>query len=366
MVKMLEEKLERVVQEKMEKIDEKMERVVQGQEEMRQGQEEMRQGQEEMRQGQEEMRQGQEEMRQGQEEMRQGQEEMRQGQEEMRQGQEEMRIEQQKIRIGVEKMERVVPTLSQQAFELCPASSTSWDAEWHKTVCRHYRLHGCIILSQIFPETHEWMCKEFPKDYFDFCVSEHIYHKKMARSAAALGIEIADPRNGLPLLKHFEVLYQDGDMTLLPCPEENPLAQEPSTIRVQIHIADDFHNTFLQWVSAKSEVTEKPEKEWCVHSVEPVQGKRETIKYPEKPIKLGELHEKVIKISPQPFMRSLYMQARMAHRLHRDLPDPDTMLDMFKSQCPDRMDYVRQCLGIGGQSVADAIVEEPIAWDEDK
>ena len=338
MVKMLEEKLERVVQEKMEKIDEKMERVVQGQEEMRQGQEEMRQGQEEMRQGQEEMRQGQE----------------------------EMRIEQQKIRTGVEKMERVVPTLSQQAFELCPASSTSWDAEWHKTVCRHYRLHGCIILSQIFPETHEWMCKEFPKDYFDFCVSEHIYHKKMARSAAALGIEIANPRNGLPLLKHFEVLYQDGDMTLLPCPEENPLAQEPSTIRVQIHIADDFHNTFLQWVSAKSEVTKKPEKERCVHSVEPVRGKRGTITYPEKFIKLGELHEKVIKISPQPFMRSLYMQARMAHRLHRDLPDPDTMLDMFKSQCPDRMDYVRQCLGIGGQSVADAIVEEPIAWDEDK
>ena len=263
-------------------------------------------------------------------------------------------------------MERVVPTLSQQAFELFPASSTSWDADWHKKVCRHYGLHGCIILSQIFPETHKWFCNEFRKSYFDFCVSEHIYHKKKAQGAAALGIEIEDPRNGLPLLKHFEVLYQDGDMTLLPCPEENPLAQEPSTIRVQIHIAEKFHDTFLQWVYAKTEVTEKPEKEWCVHSVEPVQGKRETIKYPEKLIKLGELHEKVIKISPQPFMRSLYMQARMAHRLHRDLPDPDTMLDMFKSQCPDRMDYVRQCLGIGGQSVADAIVEEPIEWDEDK
>ena len=296
----------------------------------------------------------------------QGQEEIKKIRMEVVQGQEEMRIEQQKIRIGVEKMERVVPTLSQQAFELSPASSTSWDADWHKKVCRHYGLHGCIILSQIFPETHKWFCNEFPKSYFDFCVSEHIYHKKKAQGAAALGIEIADPRNGLPLLKHFEVLYQDGDMTLLPCPEENPLAQEPSTIRVQIHIAEKFHDTFLQWVYAKTEVAEKPEKEWCVHSVEPVQGKRETIKYPEKLIKLGELHEKVIKISPQPFMRSLYMQARMAHRLHRDLPDPDTMLDMFKSQCPDRMDYVRQCLGIGGQSVADAIVEEPIEWDEDK
>ena len=168
------------------------------------------------------------------------------------------------------------------------------------------------------------------------------------------------------LLKHFEVLYQDGDMTLLPCREENPLAQERNTIRVQIHIAEKFHNTFLQWVYAKTEVTKNPEKEWCVHSVEPVRDKRGTIKYPEKLIKLGELHEKVIKICPQPFMRSLYMQARMAHKQHPDLPDPDTMLDVFKSQCPDKMDYVRQCLGIGGQIVADAIVEEPIEWDEDK
>ena len=149
-------------------------------------------------------------------------------------------------------MEMLVPPLSQQAFELCPASSTSWDAEWHRTVCGHYGLHGCIILSQIFPETHKWFCNEFPQSYFDFCVSEHIYHKKQARGAKALGIEIADPRNGLPLLKHFEVLYQDGDMTLLPCREENPLAQERNTIRVQIHIAEKFHNTFLQWVYAKT------------------------------------------------------------------------------------------------------------------
>ena len=326
---MLEEKLERVVQEKMEKMEKIEETVVQGQEKMEKKMERVVQGQEEIRM-------------------------------------EVVRVEKKMERVvqGQEKMEMVVPPLSQQAFELFPASSTSWDAEWHRTVCRHYGLHGCIILSQIFPETHKWFCNEFQKSYFDFCVSEHIYHKKQARSAKTLGIEIADPRNGLPLLKHFEVLYQDGDMTLLPCPEENPLAQEPSTIRVQIHIADDFHNTFLQWVSAKSEVTKKPEKERCVHSVEPVRGKRGAITYPEKFIKLGELHQKVIKICPQPFMRSLYMQARMAHKQHPDLPDPDTMLDVFKSQCPDKMDYVRQCLGIGGQIVADAIVEEPIEWDE--
>ena len=69
------------------------------------------------------------------------------GQEEIRmevvQGQEEIK----KIRIGVEKMEMLVPPLSQQAFELFPASSTSWDADWRKKVCRHYGLHGCIILS---------------------------------------------------------------------------------------------------------------------------------------------------------------------------------------------------------------------------
>ena len=299
----------------------------------------------------------------------QGQEKIEKIEERVVQGQEKMeRMEEKMERVvrGQEKMEMLAPPLSHHAFELFPASSTSWDAEWHKTVCRHYDLHGCIILSQVFPETHKWFCQFFRESYFAFCVSAHIYHKKQARGAKALGIEIADPRNGLPLLKHFGVLYQDGDMTLLPCCEENPLAQEPSTIRVQIHIADAFHNTSLQWVYAKTDVRENPKKEWCVHSVEPVPDKRGTIAYPEKLIKLGELHEKVVKICPQPFMRSLYMQARMAHKQHPDLSDPDTMLDVFKSQCPDKMDYVRQCLGIGGQIVADAIVKEPIEWDEDK
>ena len=45
---------------------------------------------------------------------------------------------------------------------------------------------------------------------------------------------------------------------------------------------------------------------------------------------------------------------------------PRQELDVFKSQCPNRMDYVRQCLGIAGQSGADASVEEPIEWDADE
>eukprot|EP00435_Cladocopium_sp_Y103_P055229 s557_g18.t1 len=158
--------------------------------------------------------------------------------EKIAQGQEE-KFE--KIAQGQEKMqEKVIQTLlplCQQAFELVPASSSSWDADWHAKVCEHYQLHGCIILSQAYPETHNWFCTYHQKSYFGFCVSEHIYHKKQARSAKALGIEIADPHNGLPLLKHFEVLYQDGDMTLFPCAEENPLEQERNTIRVKIHIA---------------------------------------------------------------------------------------------------------------------------------
>ena len=271
---------------------------------------------------------------------------------------------QEKIEKMEERVMQVLQLVCQHAFELCPASSSSSDANWHEKVCRLYDLRGCIILSQVFPETHEWFCQFFRESYFAFCVSEHIYHKKQARGAEALGIEIAHPRNGLPLLKHFEVLYQDGDMTLLPCPEENPLAQEASAIRVQIHIADDLHNTSLQWVYAKTDVRENPKKKWCVHSVEPVQDDRGTISYPHKLIELGELHEKVIQIYPQPFMRSLYMQARMARKQHTDLPDPDTMLEVFKSQCPNKMDYVRQCLGIAHQGVADAIVEEPIEWDD--
>ena len=197
------------------------------------------------------------------------------------------------------------------------------------------------------------------KSYFGFCVSEHIYHKKQARSARALDIDITDPRNGLPLLKHFEVLYQDGDMTLFPCAATNPLAQEPTTCTVQIHIAPNLHRSLLQWVYSKTEISEEPDQEWCVHGVEPVQKGRRLI-YPQQLIQLGELHGKVIQISPRPFMRSLYMQARMAHRQHSEFPDPDKEPDVFKSQCPNRMDYVRQCLGFVGQGVADAIDEEPI------
>lgn len=152
-------------------------------------------------------------------------------------------------------------------------------------------------------------------------------------------------------------------MTLFPCAEENPLEQERNTIRVKIHVAHDFHDTSLQWVYAKTDIRENPEPEWCVHSVEPIKGSRGRTTYPEKPIKLGELHAKVIKICPQPFMRSLYMQARMAHQQHSEFPDPDKELDVFKSQCPNRMDYVRRCLGIASQSAADAIVEEPVEWD---
>ena len=130
-----------------------------------------------------------------------------------------------------EKIERVVQVLQplcQHSFELVPASSSSWHPGWHERVCHHYDLRGCTILSQIFPETHKWFCQRFRDSYFGFCVSQRIYHKKQARGGKALGVDIEDPRNGLPLLKRFEVLYQDGHMTLLPCAEENPLAQEPT------------------------------------------------------------------------------------------------------------------------------------------
>ena len=152
-------------------------------------------------------------------------------------------------------------------------------------------------------------------------------------------------------------------MTLFPCAATN--LQGPNTITVKILIALDLHRTPLQWVYSKADIRKKPDQEWCVHSVEPVQKGRELI-YPQKLMQLGELHGKVIQISPRPFMRSLYMQARMAHRQHSEFPNPDKELDVFKSHCPNRMDYVRQCLGIAGQSVADAIAEEPVEWDVDE
>ena len=272
---------------------------------------------------------------------------------------------------GLEKIEKVeekvlqsLRPLCEQAFELVPASSSSWDADWHAKVCAHYDLKGCIILSQTYPETHKWFCQQWRQDFFLFCVSEHIYHKKQTRGAKALGIDITDPRNGLPLLKHFEVLYQDGDMTLFPCAATN--LQAPNTIEVKILIAHDLHRTPLQWVNSKADISREPDQEWCVHGVEPVQKGRRGLKYPQKRIELGELHGKVIQISPRPFMRSLYMQARMAHRQHSEFPNPDKELDVFKSHCPDRMDWVRQCLGIAGQSEADAIAEEPVEWDVDE
>lgn len=279
--------------------------------------------------------------------------------------QESIAQEQEKIAQGQEKVLQTLLPLCQQAFELVPASSSSWDADWHAKVCTHYRLRGCMILSQTYPETHAWFCQQYSQAYFGFCVSGHIYRKKQTQGATALGIDVTDPRNGLPLLKHFEVLYQDGDMTLFPCAATTPLAQEQTTSTVQIHIAPDLHRTPLQWVYSKTDISKEPDREWCVHGVEPVQTGRKLI-YPEKLIKLGDLHGKVIQISPRPFMRSLYMQARVAHRQHSEFPDPDNKLDVFKSQCPNRMDYVRQCLGMAGQSVADAIVEEPVEWDEDE
>ena len=272
------------------------------------------------------------------------------------------KIEEENAKAQEKVMQTLVP-LCQQAFELVPASSSSWDADWHAKVCAHYGIWGCIILSQTHPETHTWFCQQCPEEYFGFCVSEHIYHKKQSQGARALGIDIADPSNGLPLLKHFEVLYQDGDMTLFPCAATN--LQGPNTITVKILIALDLHRTPLQWVYSKADIRKKPDQEWCVHSVEPVQKGRELI-YPQKLMQLGELHGKVIQISPRPFMRSLYMQARMAHRQHSEFPNPDKELDVFKSHCPNRMDYVRQCLGIAGQSVADAIAEEPVEWDVDE
>ncbi|CAK9111522.1 Uncharacterized protein SCF082_LOCUS51760, partial [Durusdinium trenchii] len=199
----------------------------------------------------------------------------------------EQKIEEENAKAQEKVMQTLVP-LCQQAFELVPASSSSWD------------------------------------EYFGFCVSEHIYHKKQSQGASALGIDIADPSNGLPLLKHFEVLYQDGDMTLFPCAATN--LQGPNTITVKILIALDLHRTPLQWVYSKADIRKKPDQEWCVHSVEPVQKGRELI-YPQKLMQLGELHGKVIQISPRPFMRSLYMQARMAHRQHSEFPNPDKELD---------------------------------------
>ena len=67
---------------------------------------------------------------------------------------------------------------------------------------------------------------------------------------------------------------------------------------MKIHVTHAFHDTFLQWVHAKTDVRENPAPKQHVHSVEPVEETRGRSAYPEKRIMLGQLHEKVIKIRP--------------------------------------------------------------------
>lgn len=227
----------------------------------------------------------------------------------------------------VEKLELVLhnEALIMQAFldryTLTPVSHYSSETDWWILELRHYyRTTDCLILQQLFPDdfrARPWWLKQTNWNSIFPAVGERIIPKRgYTFIENELGIKINEPRNGLLLLRHLEHAFQDGDWVLIPEEKSN------GAVKFKIYVSQELKQEIVRY-KHNDDQDEGPVR---VHK----EGKL-------KPLTFAKLHEHEVWICPPPFLRALFLKARMAWKKHQadeePLPDPNKFAKMFTDSC---------------------------------
>ena len=200
---------------------------------------------------------------------------------------------------------------------MTPASvATKSTRRWNKKVFEYYGTNSCIILSGIYPKRARarpsWLRHSSMKSVFP-AVAEHIFHHTERKKAEAMGIDVGDVRNSLPLLKNIGTLFQDGFVTL------HPEEVSGNGLTMKMLVDADYHDEKIRYEAKFGQKCGMP---W------PVRACR-------KDLTFGDLHGKsiIFPFDRHPFMRSLYCQALMAHHRKQKLPHPRPLLGLYKKDC---------------------------------
>ena len=178
---------------------------------------------------------------------------------------------------------------------------------------KHHKTNGCLILKGLFGSKTE-------KEYKYNSSVAHIFKKSMASPASALGINVADPRNTLILLRHFELEFDRGNLMFLPVSiGTGPVA---SSLPLQIFVHPKLREEEVWTLTIENKKT-------LWH--EPVHVLDKTGEWQQ--LYFWRLHEKTFQASPV-YMRSLFEKGIGAFNKHGNtMPNPHEHLKLFETRC---------------------------------
>ena len=266
-------------------------------------------------------------------------EQLAENQEQLAEKQEQLAEKQEQL---AEKQEQLAETLEQakneallmesflNRFTLTPVShysSTTLDGEWHRNAVEYYNTKSCLVLQKLFPEDFRaqpwWLDATGWESTFP-AVAEHIIPKKGWHFVQnELDIQIDSARNSLLLLRHLEHTFQDGDWSLI------PVGRGGGAVNFKIYVSQELKETTVNYIDRNG-------------GSEPVFVKKAGLKL--KPLKFRDLHERDFWIQPPPFLRALFLKARMAWQKHKEddqpLPDPIKFANAFSESCDKWNDFM--------------------------
>ena len=199
-------------------------------------------------------------------------------------------------------------------------SSATLDGHWHQRAQEYYNTRSCLVLQNLFPDDFKvkprWL-HETGWDSIFPAVAEHIIPKNGYNFVQnELSIEIDSPRNSLLLLRHLEHTFQDGDWSLIPAKSSS------GAVNFKIYVSQNLKEMNVNYIDKNGD------------SSEPVRVRKGQAL---QPLKFGDLHERDFWVEPPPFLRALFLKARMAWQKHKKdddpLPDPAQFADTFSDFC---------------------------------
>ncbi|CAE7388233.1 unnamed protein product [Symbiodinium microadriaticum] len=201
------------------------------------------------------------------------------------------------------------------------ASSTDQLVLIQATVMKAYGVQYCVVLHALRESWrvdslhHVWY---WPfEDIKISTVGDHIFPKNEVDGnlARQCEIDVNDPRNGLPLLKHIEEKYGFGHIQIVPHSETPGGGMD-----VQVLVARDI----------KTDPIMTSDDAW--HSLP-----RREIWLDCHRITFGDLHGLIVHLAQCPYRRSLYHKAAMAHGEHSDeFAHPSQNMETYRTGC-DKM-----------------------------
>ena len=208
-------------------------------------------------------------------------------------------------------------------YSLTPVShysSATVHGQWHQQSVAYYGTTSCLVLQKLFPQdfrVQPWWLPDTGWDSIFPAVAEHIIPKKGYNFIQnELNVQIDDPRNSLPLLRHLEHAFQDGDWSLI------PFSKQDGGVRFRIYVSQDLMRERVNYIDNNG----RQDGVVRVHKGDRLQA-----------LTFGDLHMQDLLIKPPPFLRALFLKARMAWKKHKEddapLPNPVDSASAFADSC---------------------------------